>query len=106
MKFGRSCPKGFLPVFSVDTEAEAKELILLCCPKDAAGNFYARELTVEQNIENLAAFGDKLSKGYAFLQQQKEEARKRQPFLFPEMNEPDPQPYGDPPPKKKGRKRR
>jgi hypothetical protein len=56
-----------LPVFSVDTEEDAKQLITLCCPRDAAGIFYARELAHEQTLENLQAFSDKLARGYALL---------------------------------------
>lgn len=72
MRYGRGAlPKGFLPVFSVDTEEEAKELIALCCPTDIAGNYYARELAEEQTLENLQLFSDKLAKGYEMLQNAK-----------------------------------
>jgi hypothetical protein len=68
VRFGRGLtPKGFLPVFSVDNEEEAKQLIVLCCPADDAGNYYARELADEQNLDNLRAFSDKLAKGYKMM---------------------------------------
>lgn len=54
-------------MFSVNTEEDAEQLISLCCPRDAAGNYYARELAVEQTLENLELFSDKLARGYALL---------------------------------------
>lgn len=60
MGYGRVTPDGRLPVFSVDTEEEAKMLIVMACPRDAVGNHYARELAEEQTLENLAAFSDRL----------------------------------------------
>lgn len=54
-------------MFSVDSEQEARDLILLCCPRDDAGTFYARELAHEQTLENLQAFSDKLAKGYEMI---------------------------------------
>lgn len=67
MRFGRTVPEEFLPVFSVDTEEEARQLIVLCCPRDDQGNFYARELAAEQTLENLRLFSDKLARGYQVL---------------------------------------
>lgn len=60
MGYGRVTPDGKLPVFSVDTEEEAKQLIVMACPRDMEGNHYARELAEEQTLENLALFSDKL----------------------------------------------
>lgn len=57
-----------MPVFSVDTEEEAQQLITLCCPRDGAGDYYARELAAEQSLENLQAFSDRLAQGYALMQ--------------------------------------
>lgn len=68
MRYGRSVPDGFLPVFSVDTEQEAKDLIVLCCPRDDNGVHYARELAAEQTLENLQAFSDKLARGWDMMQ--------------------------------------
>jgi hypothetical protein len=54
-------------VFSVDTEEEAKRLIILTCPCGDDGNYYARELVEEQTLENLEMFSDKLARAYAFM---------------------------------------
>ncbi len=67
MRFGQKCPKGFLPVFSVDTEVEAKSLLVLACETNLAGEYIARELVHEQTLENLYAFGDRLRKAYALI---------------------------------------
>lgn len=53
-------PDGRLPVFGVATEAEAEQLIIMACPRDTAGAYYARELAEEQTLENLVAFSDRL----------------------------------------------
>ncbi len=60
MGFGEVVPNGSLPVFSVDTEEEAQHLIVMVCPRDRAGNHYARELAQEQTLSNLEKFSDKL----------------------------------------------
>ena len=60
-------PEGRLPVFSVDTEEEARALITLTCPMDAEGHYYARELADEQTLENLQAFSDKLARAWAMM---------------------------------------
>lgn len=72
MGFGTKLPRGALPVFSVDTEQEAIDLIVLTCPLDLAGHYYARELAEEQTLENLQRFSDRLAAGYALQQQHKE----------------------------------
>jgi hypothetical protein len=54
-------------VFSVDTEEEAEDLIVLCCPMGSDGQYYARELAAEQTLENLQRFSDRLAAGYAFM---------------------------------------
>ncbi len=59
-------------MFSVDTEAEAEQLIIATCPRDAAGTYYARELVHEQSLENLQAFSDKLAKTYELIQVNKQ----------------------------------
>jgi len=59
--YGVTVPSGSLPVFSVDTEEEAKALVLLACETDAAGNHFAKELVEEQSLDNLQAFSDRLS---------------------------------------------
>jgi len=60
--FGRTLPKGHLPVFSVGDEEEAQELIVLACPLDYNGRYFAPELAQEQTLENLASFGERLKK--------------------------------------------
>ncbi len=60
--YGVSVPSGSLPVFSCDTEQEAKDLITLACPINLAGEHIAPELAEEQTLENLAAFSIRLQK--------------------------------------------
>lgn len=60
MRFGPKCPLGFLPIFSVNTEDEAKALLLLACPTTYDGAYFAPELRTEQTLPNLYAFGDRL----------------------------------------------
>lgn len=69
--FGRKLPAGTLPVFSVNTEEEAKRLITLCCPMNDEGQYYARELAAEQTLENLEKFGERLALGYAHMKKAK-----------------------------------
>jgi len=70
--FGEApAPNGTLPVFSVETEEEARQLIALTCPRDLKGTFYSRELAQEQTLENLQAFSDKLQCGYEFMKRRK-----------------------------------
>ena len=65
--FGPKVPAGFLPVFSVNTEEEARRLIVMTCPMDGAGNYYARELVDEQTLENLERFSDKCARAWAIM---------------------------------------
>lgn len=68
MGFGRGpIPDGRLPVFSTDTEEEAQRLIVLCCPRDRDGHYFARELATEQTLENLQRFSDRLAHGWTLL---------------------------------------
>lgn len=60
MRFGRSAPRGFLPVFSVSDEEEAKALLVMACGRNLDGEFVAKELVEDQTLENLQAFGDRL----------------------------------------------
>jgi hypothetical protein len=73
--FGRKLPRGYLPVFSTNTEEEAKELIVMCCPLGYDGHYYARELAHEQTLENLQRFSDKLAHAWTLLQN----SRQRRP---------------------------
>lgn len=58
-------------MFSVDTEDEARTLIVMTCPRDDHGIYYARELVHEQTLENLQAFSDKLARAYDTMQKRK-----------------------------------
>lgn len=65
MCFGPKCPPGFLPIFSVNTEEEAKALLVLACPMTDDGRaYFAPELRMEQTLPNLYAFGDRLRDVY------------------------------------------
>ena len=55
------------PVYSVDTEEEARDLLVLACALNGRGEFIAEELVMEQTLENVDAFGDRLHKAYAVL---------------------------------------
>lgn len=68
MRYGRTVEPGFLPVFSVDTEEEAKRLLGAACELSREGHGYiARELVRAQTQENLAAFSDRLEKVWALI---------------------------------------
>jgi len=55
VRYGTVCPEGFLPAFSVDTEAEAKQLMAML-PLAIDGRHYAAEL-IDSNLEPMS--GDK-----------------------------------------------
>jgi len=59
--------EGFLPVFSVDTDDEARMLLTMACPTNTEGEFVSRELAREQTLENLYAFGEKLARVYEMM---------------------------------------
>jgi hypothetical protein len=63
--------EGFLPVFSVDTEEEARELLVFACGTNIEGEFVARELVQEQTLEALTAFSDRLAAYWELLQANK-----------------------------------
>jgi hypothetical protein len=67
VRFGPKCPDGFLPVFSTDTEEEAKRLLVLCCDTNLDGEFVARELVMKRDLDSLEAFSDRLQRGWDFL---------------------------------------
>jgi hypothetical protein len=67
VRYGRTVPRGFLSVYSVDTEAEAKMLLTLACPTNLKGDFVAPELVQSQTIENLLKFGDRLAKAHRMM---------------------------------------
>lgn len=72
VRYGRTVEEGFLPLFSVDTEQEARDLITLTCPRDNDGTYYARELVQEQTLENLYALTDKMRTAYDRMQRSRQ----------------------------------
>ena len=64
MRYGRSVPEGSLPVFSVDTEEQAKTLLTLTCQTNLDNEYVAEELAGEQTFENRQAFSRRLEKGW------------------------------------------
>jgi hypothetical protein len=48
-------------VFSVDTEDEARRLVVMTCKRDLEGNLFAPELAQDQTLENLEAFSARLA---------------------------------------------
>ena len=72
MGYGRGpIPDGRLPVFSTDTEEEARQLLVLTCPTNLRGEFVAPELAKEQTLENLQAFSDRLQLGWELMQRKR-----------------------------------
>lgn len=65
MRFGPKLEKGFLPVYSVDSEEEARDLLVRCCPRNMDGEFIAPELAQTQSLENLYTFGERLEREHA-----------------------------------------
>lgn len=72
MRYGRTLEDGFLPVFSVNTEEEAKRLLVLACPINLEGEYVAAELVHEQTFENLQAFSDRLASIWQMLNKDKQ----------------------------------
>lgn len=52
--------KGFLPIFSVNTDEEANALLIRACKFGLNGEYIVPELAEEQTLENLYDFGDRL----------------------------------------------
>ena len=48
-------------MYSVDTEEEARTLLVATCPTNLEGEFIATELVHDQTLEHLYAFGDRLA---------------------------------------------
>ena len=71
--FGAVCPEGSLPLFSVDTEQEARDLLVATCSLGLDGEYYARELApyAEEGADQTGrldafyAFGERLRDTYA-----------------------------------------
>jgi hypothetical protein len=82
-------PDGWLPVYSVDTEKEARALLVFSCQTNADGEFVARELVGEQTVENLVAFGRRLAEAECLMKSPKTPRKRRAekpaqgPTLFP-----------------------
>lgn len=81
VEFGTVCPDGFLPVFSVDTKAQAKALMAFV-PRDLEGKKYAKELldqagrplTGAKRIDGFVRFGLRLQFVYEQLQLQRQDS--------------------------------
>ena len=71
---GQVCPEGFLPIYSVDTEEEAKALMAFV-PMGLNGEHYANELIGDdgqplegaERVDGFIRFGLKLEKIHAFI---------------------------------------
>ena len=62
VRFGTECPDGFLPVYSVGSEEEARRLLTLACPTDRiTGEYIAKELAASQTLANLETFSNRLA---------------------------------------------
>lgn len=56
---------GFLPIFSVDDEAEGRALLRLACATTLNGDFFVPALNTEdRTLDDLYAFGDRLRELY------------------------------------------
>ena len=51
-------------MYSVDSEEEARALIVATCKRGLDGRFYAPELAQEQSLVILQAFSDRLEKAH------------------------------------------
>ena len=67
VRFGRIVEPGFLPVFSVDTEDDARRLLAASCSRNLDGEFVAEELTQNQDLDRLFAFGRRLERMWAII---------------------------------------
>lgn len=76
MRFGRgACPDGYLPVFSVDTEEQAHQVIVGTCSRGLDGEYYSHDLAREQTLENLIKLGDKMERVYDLIVESARRAR-------------------------------
>lgn len=60
MRYGRTVEKGFLPVYSVDSEEDAERLLTFACETNVYGEYLAKELAYEQTLDGLEKFGARL----------------------------------------------
>lgn len=51
----------------MQTEEEAKGLIILSCDTNSKGEYVARELVREQTLENLRKFSDRLQENWDWM---------------------------------------
>lgn len=63
-------------MFSVDTEEEAKQLLVIACMRGLDGHYYARELVDEQTLANLRRFSNKCQLAWDHMQRAKERRNK------------------------------
>lgn len=76
--FGRGpIPDGALPVFSVDTEEDAKNLLTAACPTNIKGEWFAPELARDQTLDNLNAFSDRLAYYWDLISKNKRKMKKK-----------------------------
>ena len=53
---------------TVPTEEDARELLVMSCQTDRiSGEFLARELLEDQNLDNLEEFGQRLGRNWNFI---------------------------------------
>lgn len=60
-----------LPVFSVETEHEADDLITLCCSKGWESNRYGLPHVLAESLDNLPAVSARLAEGYQFMKRRR-----------------------------------
>lgn len=54
-------------MYAVADEKEAQDLIVLSCETNLRGEYIARELVMEQTLENLDAFSERLDRMHEIL---------------------------------------
>jgi hypothetical protein len=64
VRFGPKCEEGALPVYSVGSEKEAMDLLVMTCPTNLKGEFVAPDLVLEQTLENLDKFAERLDRAH------------------------------------------
>lgn len=75
VNYGTVVPKGYLPVYSVDTEDEARLLLTMACPTTTDGRWIAEELAEDQTLERLSSFGKRLAVTEKFIKTKCPKAR-------------------------------
>lgn len=72
MRYGRAVEDGALPVFAVDTEDQARQLLTVACSTNTEGEFVAEELVQERTLESLGRFSKRLQETWAWMNSPKE----------------------------------